>query len=50
MDVERTDGQAVYISQKHGWFWIVSIGQRSIYWGPYATKEIAEREGPKNSD
>ena len=33
---------AVYLKQKHGWFWVVPQGQRSIYYGPYASKHAAE--------
>jgi hypothetical protein len=33
---------AVYLERKHGWFWVVPQGQRSIYYGPYRTQVAAE--------
>jgi len=39
-------GNAVYLTGK-GWFWVVTVGQRGIYYGPYKNKEMAEERGPQ---
>jgi len=33
---------AVYLERKNGWFWVQWVGQRSLYYGPYASKHAAE--------
>jgi hypothetical protein len=41
---KKPEANAVYLKQKNGWFWVVpqGQGQRSIYYGPYASKHAAE--------
>jgi hypothetical protein len=40
---DKPENEAVYLKQKHGWFWVIPQGQRSIYYGPYATRADANR-------
>jgi hypothetical protein len=41
-DKPSDNAHALYLRQKNGWFWVVPQGQRSIYYGPYATQAAAE--------
>lgn len=38
---DKPTTNAVYLKQKNGWFWVEPHGQRSIYYGPYATQKDA---------
>lgn len=40
---KTTEEHALYLPTKHAWFWIVPCGQRSLYYGPYATQVLAEK-------
>jgi len=42
MITERRN-EAVYIKRKNGWFWVQWNGQQSLYYGPYKSREDAER-------
>jgi hypothetical protein len=44
-DKPRDDAHALYLPRKNGWFWVVPEGQKSIYYGPYASKHAAEFYG-----
>jgi hypothetical protein len=39
---KKPEANAVYLERKGSWFWVVPVGQRSIYYGPYASKHVAE--------
>jgi len=38
----KIEPNAVYLPHKGGWFWIEQLGDRTIYTGPYRTRESAE--------
>ena len=42
-DQPRENAEAIYLERKHGWFWVEPIGQRSIYYGPYARQADADQ-------
>ena len=42
-ETPHVTAHAVYLKQKHGWFWVVPRGQMSTYYGPYGSQHAAEQ-------
>ena len=36
-------GEAAYIEKWSSWWWVVTSGNRALYFGPYGNKEDAEK-------